>query len=71
MDSAPYCAAKSPAMSPADCHRRKSLEAAVIRSRASKPVAFAAGLVGTPATVEAAPTAARIAKGLVMHNKGR
>jgi len=47
------------------------LEAAVIRSGASKPVASAAGLVGTPTTVEAAPAAARIAKGPALCNKGR
>jgi hypothetical protein len=42
------------------------LEAAVIRSGASKSVASAVGLVGTPATVEAAPAAARIAKSLAL-----
>jgi len=47
------------------------LEAAVIRSGASKPVASAAGLVGMPATVEAAPAVSRIAKGLALRNKGR
>ena len=48
------------------------LEAAVNRSGAScKPVASAARLVGTPATVEAAPAAARIAKGLALRNKSR
>ena len=46
-------------------------EAVVIRSGASKPVASAPGLVGTPATIEAAPAAARIAKGLAVRNKGR
>jgi hypothetical protein len=48
-----------------------ALEAAVIRSGASKPIAFAAGLVGTPATIEEAPAAARIAKGLALCNKGK
>ena len=47
------------------------LEAAVIRSRASKSVASAVGLVGTPATVEAAPAATRIAKSLALRNKKR
>ena len=47
------------------------LEAAVIRSGASKSVASAVGLVGTPATVEAAPAAARIAKSLALRNKSR
>jgi len=47
------------------------LEAGVIRSRASKPVASAVGLVGTPATVKAAPAAARIAKGLALRNNSR
>ena len=47
------------------------LEAAVIRSGASKSVASAIGLVGTPATVEAAPVAARIAKTLALRNKSR
>jgi hypothetical protein len=46
-------------------------EAAVIRSGASKLVASAAGLVGMPATIEAALTTARIAKGLALFNKGR
>jgi hypothetical protein len=46
-------------------------EAVVIRSGASKSVASAAGLVGTPATIKTAPTAARIAKGLALRNKGR
>ena len=44
------------------------LEAAVISSRASKSVA---SVVGTPATVEAAPAVARIAKSLALHNKSR
>jgi len=47
------------------------LEAAVIRSGASKSVASTVGLVGTPATVEAAPAAARIAKSLALRNKSR
>jgi hypothetical protein len=47
------------------------LEAAVIRSGASKSVDSAVGLVGTPATVEAAPVAARIAKSLALRNKSR
>ena len=47
------------------------LEAAVIRSGASKSVASVVGLVGTPTTVEAAPTAARIAKSLALRNKSR
>jgi len=47
------------------------LEAVVIRSGASKPVASAAALVGTPATIEAAPAAARITKGLALRNKSR
>jgi len=47
------------------------LEAAVIRSGDSKSVASAVGLVGTPATVEAALAAARIAKSLTLRNKSR
>ena len=47
------------------------LEAAVIRSGASKSVASAVGLVGTPATVEAALAVAKIAKGLALRNKSR
>ena len=47
------------------------LEAAVIKSGASKLVSSIVGLVGTPATVEAAPAAARIAKSLALHNKSR
>jgi len=47
------------------------LEATVIRSGASKSVASAIGLVGKPATVEAAPTVARIAKSLALCNKSR
>ena len=47
------------------------LKAAVIRSRASKSVASAVGLVGTPATVEVAPVVARIAKSLALRNKSR
>jgi hypothetical protein len=47
------------------------LEAAVIKSGASKSVASAIRLVGTPATVEAAPVAARIAKSLALRNKSR
>jgi len=47
------------------------LKVAVIRSRASKPVASTTGLVRMPATVEAAPVVARIAKGRVLHNKDR
>jgi hypothetical protein len=47
------------------------LEVAVIRSGASKSVASAIGLVGTPATIEAAPAAARIAKSLTLRNKSR
>ena len=47
------------------------LEAAVIRFGASKSVASAIGLVGTPATVEAAPAAARIAKNLALGIKSR
>jgi len=47
------------------------LEAAVIRSGASKSVASAVGLVGMSATVEVAPAAARIAKSLVLRNKSR
>jgi hypothetical protein len=48
-----------------------ALEAAVIRSGVSKPVASIAGLVGTLAAIEAAPAATRIAKGLALCNKGR
>jgi len=47
------------------------LEAPVIRSGASKLVAFAVGLVGMPATIETAPAAARIAKSLALRNKSR
>jgi len=47
------------------------LEAVVIKFGTSKPVASAARLVGTPATIEAAPAATRIAKGLALRNKGR
>ena len=47
------------------------LEAAVIKSGASKLVASIVGLVGTPATVEAVPVAARIAKSLALRNKSR
>jgi len=47
------------------------LEAAMIRSGASKSVASAVGLVGTPATIEAAPAAARIAKSLALRIKSR
>ena len=47
------------------------MEAAVIKVGASKSVASAVGLVGTPATVEAAPAAARIAKSLALRNKSR
>ena len=43
----------------------------MIRSGASKLVASATGLVGTLATIEAAPAVARIAKGLALHNKDR
>jgi len=45
------------------------LEAVVIRSGASKSVAFAVRLVGMPATVEAAPASVRIAKSLALRNK--
>jgi hypothetical protein len=45
-------------------------EATVIKFGASKLVASAAGLVRMPATIEAALTAARIAKGLALRNKG-
>ena len=47
------------------------LEATVIRSGASKSVASAVGLVGTPAIVEAAPAATRIPNSLALHNKSR
>ena len=47
------------------------LEVVVIRSGTSKSVASAVGLVGKPATVEAAPAAARIDKSLVLRNKSR
>ena len=47
------------------------LEAAVIRSKASKSVASAVGLVGTPATVEVVPAAARTAKSLALRNKSK
>jgi hypothetical protein len=47
------------------------LEAAVIRSGASKLITSVAGLIGMPTTIEAAPAAARIAKGLALRNKGR
>jgi len=47
------------------------LEAPVIRSEASKSVASAVGLVGTPATIEAAAAVARIAKSLALRNKSR
>ena len=47
------------------------LEAAVIRSGASKSVASVVGLVGTPATLEVAPAAVRIAKSLALRNKSR
>ena len=47
------------------------LEAAVIRSGAIKSVASTTGLVGTPATVEAAPVTARIPKSLALRNKSR
>ena len=47
------------------------MEAVVIRSGASKSVASTVGLVGTPSTVEAAPTTARIAKSLALRNKSR
>jgi len=47
------------------------LEAAVIRFGASKSVASAVRLVGTPATVEAALAATRNAKSLALHNKSR
>ena len=50
---------------------RGVLEAAVIRSGASKSVASTTGLVGTPATIEAAPVAARIPKSLALRNKSR
>ena len=43
----------------------------MIRSGARKLVASAIGLVGTPATVEAALVAARIAKSLALRNKSR
>ena len=45
------------------------LQAAVIRSGASKSVASLVGLVGTPSIVKAAPTTARIAKSLALCNK--
>ena len=47
------------------------LKVALIRSRASKSVASAVGLVGMPATIEAAPAAARIAKSLALRNKSK
>ena len=47
------------------------MEAAVIRSGASKSVDSATGLVGTLATVEAAPVAAGIPKSLALHNKSK
>ena len=47
------------------------LEAAVIRSGASKSVASAVGLVGMLATVEATPAATRIAKSLALRNKSK
>ena len=47
------------------------LEAAVIRFGASKSVASTVGLVGTPATLEVAPAAVRIAKSLALRNKSR
>ena len=47
------------------------LKVAVIRSGASKSIASTVGLVGMPATIEAAPAAARIAKSLVLRNKSR
>jgi len=47
------------------------LEAAVIRSGANKSIASIVGLVGTPATFEAAPATARIAKSLALRNKSR
>jgi 1-deoxy-D-xylulose 5-phosphate reductoisomerase len=45
------------------------LEAAVIRSDASKLIASIVGLVGTPATIEAAFAAAGITKSLALRNK--
>jgi len=48
-----------------------AVEAAVIWSGASKPVASDAELVGAPTAIEAAPAASRIAKGLALRNKGR
>ena len=48
-----------------------ALEAAMIWSGASKPVASAAKLVGAPTAIEAAPVATRIAKGLALRNKGK
>jgi len=48
-----------------------AVEAAVIWSRASRPVASTAELVGALTVIEAAPAASRIAKGLALRNKGR
>ena len=47
------------------------LKVALIRSRASKLVASAVGLVGMPATIETTLVMARIVKGLALRNKGR
>ena len=47
------------------------LEAVVIRSGASKLVTSVIGLVGTPAIVEAAPVAARIAKSLICATRAK
>ena len=47
------------------------LKVAVIRSGASKSVTSSVGLVGMPATIKAAPVAARIAKSLALRNKSR
>ena len=47
------------------------MEAVVIWSGASRPVAFDVKLVGVPIAIEAPLAATRIAKGLALHNKGR
>jgi hypothetical protein len=47
------------------------VEAAVIWSGASRPVASAVELVGGPTAIESALAASRIAKGLALRNKGR
>jgi hypothetical protein len=47
-----------------------AMEAAKIWSRRNKPVASTAELIGTPSSMEMAPIAAKISRGLALRDKG-